>query len=553
MRTPPLLALQKSLFAITISTLAFGAQGQTVASATAQPSDLAAQITAMVSEPAVVRAHWGVMVTGMDGTPIVALNEGQLFQPASNTKLFTTAAALALLRSDSRFKTQVLAQSAPIAGNLTGDLVLRGDGDAYLSNREVPYVAPKAPGHAPATLPPLHTLDEMADQIAATGLKTIEGDIVGDDTLLPWEPYPPDWSADDLLWGYGAPVSALTVSDNQIKLTIAPVKFPPDHLTHRAEGPTPPLISLDPSTPFYIIQNDAITTDPKSKTSIGIERLTGSHTLRIFGSIAEDAPPEVDEIAIDDPAQYAAASLKGRLESRGIKITGKALAHHQSTTATAAFLEQSRTPIPSLGAGSSQNITPCLRCNVDQSVPGQTVLASHESATVGEDVVITNKESQNLHAELLLHQLAVAFGTNGSTAQGARVIRQFLINSGIDPADFVFYDGSGLSGHDLVTPRAIARLLQFATSQSWFATYKASLPIGGVDGSLESRFTKLPLKGHVFAKTGTLGEARALSGYLECASGKTVIFSILAGNHTPGNAADREVMDRIVAAIAAAN
>ena len=553
MRTTPLLALQKSLFAIMISTLAFGAQGQTASTATAQPSDLAAQIAAMVSEPAVVHAHWGIMVTAIDGTPIVALNEGQLFQPASNTKLFTTAAALALLRSDSRFKTQVLAQSAPIAGTLRGDLVLRGDGDAYLSNRQFPYVAPKTPGHAPATLPSLHALDEMADQIAATGLKTIEGDVVGDDTLFPWEPYPPDWSADDLLWGYGAPVSALTVSDNQIKLTIAPGKFPPDHLTHRAEGSTPPLISLDPSTPFYIIQNDAITTEPKSKTSIGVERLTGSHILRIFGSIAEDAPPEVDEIAIDDPAQYAAASLKDRLESRGIKITGKALAHHQSTTNTAAFLEQSRTPIPSLGAGSSQNIAPCLRCNVDQSAPGQTVLASHESATVGEDVVITNKESQNLHAELLLHQLAVAFGSDGSTAQGARVIRQFLINSGIDPADFVFYDGSGLSGHDLVTPRAIARLLQFATSQPWFATYKASLPIAGVDGSLESRFTKLPLKGHVFAKTGTLGEARALSGYLECASGKTVIFSILAGNHTPGNAADREVMDRIVAAIVAAN
>ena len=189
---------------------------------------------------------------------------------------------------------------------------------------------------------------------------------------------------------------------------------------------------------------------------------------------------------------------------------------------------------------------------MNQSLPGQTVLASHDSATVGNDVVITNKVSQNLHAELLLHQLAVAFGSDGSTAQGARVIRQFLINSGVDPAEFVFYDGSGMSGHDLVTPRAIAKLLQFATTQPWFATYRASLPIGGVDGSLESRFTKPPLQGHVFGKTGTLGEARALSGYLECASGKTVIFSILAGNHAPGSAADREVMDRIVAAIAAA-
>jgi D-alanyl-D-alanine carboxypeptidase/D-alanyl-D-alanine-endopeptidase (penicillin-binding protein 4) len=124
---------------------------------------------------------------------------------------------------------------------------------------------------------------------------------------------------------------------------------------------------------------------------------------------------------------------------------------------------------------------------------------------------------------------------------------------GIDPDDFVFFDGSGLSGHDLVTPRATVRLLQYASGQPWFADWRRSLPVGGVDGSLEGRFTKAPLKGKVFAKTGTLGEARALSGYVECASGKTVIFSIMVGNHAPQSSADRDAMDKIVAAIAAAN
>ena len=119
--------------------------------------------------------------------------------------------------------------------------------------------------------------------------------------------------------------------------------------------------------------------------------------------------------------------------------------------------------------------------------------------------------------------------------------------------DFVFFDGSGLSGHDLVTPRATVRLLQYASVQPWFADWKSSLPVGGVDGSLEGRFTTAPLKGHVFAKTGTLGEARALSGYVECASGRTVIFSIMVGNHLPQTNADRDVTNKIVAAIAAAN
>jgi D-alanyl-D-alanine carboxypeptidase/D-alanyl-D-alanine-endopeptidase (penicillin-binding protein 4) len=540
----------------------------------AQTPTLTTQIAAITTEPAVSRAHWGVMVTAMDGTPIVALNEGQLFQPASNTKLFTTAAALALLQGGSRFETRVIAQSAPAAGTLHGDLILVGDGDANLSGRAIPYAEPPAKQFP---LPPLHILDEIAGTIAATGLTRIDGDIVGDDTLFPWEPYAPDWAADDLLWGYGAPVSALTVNDNQLKLTIRPGRFPPDYGTHRAEGPIPPLIATDPATPFYTIQNDAVTTDPKSRTSIGIERQAGSRVLRVFGTIAGDAPPETYEIAIDDPAEFAALSLKASLESRGITITGKAVARHQSRTSTSGFLEQARLPIADLGAGSGGTIAPCLRCNnLSGSYSGDPVLARIHSPTVAEDVVVTNKESQNLHAELLLHQLAAAFADDGSTAQGARVVRQFLVNSanrsannssannsansssansgaGIDPADFVFYDGSGMSGHDLVTPRAVAKLLRFAATQPWFAVYKASLPVGGIDGTLENRFTRPPLKGRVFAKTGTNSESRALSGYLECASGRTVIFSILVGNHAPGSAADRDAMDRIVAAIAAAN
>jgi D-alanyl-D-alanine carboxypeptidase/D-alanyl-D-alanine-endopeptidase (penicillin-binding protein 4) len=152
-----------------------------------------------------------------------------------------------------------------------------------------------------------------------------------------------------------------------------------------------------------------------------------------------------------------------------------------------------------------------------------------------------------------LHNLGkISFCSKGSTVEGARVVRQFLINTGIDPNDFVFFDGSGLSGHDLVAPRATAKLLQYASTQPWFTAWRASLPIGGEDGSLASRFPNPPLKDHVFAKTGTLGEARALSGYLDCASGRTVIFSIMVGNHLPGTSADLSAMDKIVAAIAAA-
>jgi D-alanyl-D-alanine carboxypeptidase/D-alanyl-D-alanine-endopeptidase (penicillin-binding protein 4) len=181
------------------------------------------------------------------------------------------------------------------------------------------------------------------------------------------------------------------------------------------------------------------------------------------------------------------------------------------------------------------------------------VLATHQSAPLIEDMTLTNKVSQNLHAELFLRNLGANYSCQPTARESLRVVRQYLLHVGLDKDDFVFYDGSGLSGHDLVTPRATAQLLQYASTQPWFADWKKTLPVGGEDGSLVSRFGKAPLKDHVFAKTGTLGEARALSGYVECASGRTVIFSIMVGNHLPSTSADRDVMDKIVAAIAAEN
>jgi D-alanyl-D-alanine carboxypeptidase/D-alanyl-D-alanine-endopeptidase (penicillin-binding protein 4) len=117
----------------------------------------------------------------------------------------------------------------------------------------------------------------------------------------------------------------------------------------------------------------------------------------------------------------------------------------------------------------------------------------------------------------------------------------------------VLYDGCGLSIQDLATPRAFTTLLAFATRQSWGDAFRSSFPVGGVDGSLSGRFKQAAVDGKVFAKTGTLGEARALSGYVVTASGQTVAFSIMCTDHNPSASADRAAMDKIVAAIAGAN
>ncbi|MBB5057109.1 D-alanyl-D-alanine carboxypeptidase/D-alanyl-D-alanine-endopeptidase (penicillin-binding protein 4) [Granulicella aggregans] len=514
----------------------------------APAQDLPTTIATLTSGPAVARANWGIMVTTLDGAPLYALNEKKLFQPASNAKLFTTATALALLNHDT-FETRIVGKGHFTgAESLVGNLVIIGDGDANLSGRPIPYVTP--PREKPTLAPALRYLEGMADTVAKSGLKTINGDIVGDDTLFPWEPYPIDWSVDDLVWGYGAPVSALTITDNQFKATVTPAALPG----------TPPTVTLDPAVPYYTLDTSNLTTGrAKSPSHIEFERALGSKLLRIYGSIAVDSPADVEEIAIADPAEYAAVALKAMLEARSISVTGTARAEHRLPAATGSFQQVAHEPVKGLdisgltghGRGSGLTSYACDHCD-PKTLPEDRLIASHTSVSVEEDITVTNKVSQNLHAELLLHQLGAAVVNDGSTAQGARVIRAFAVQAGVDPNDFIFYDGSGMSGHDLVTPRAIARLLQFATKQPWFADYKASLPIGGVDGSLEHRFTTAPLKGHVFAKTGTLGEARALSGYLDCASGRTVIFSILVGNHDPTTSSDRDVMDKIVATIAAA-
>jgi len=501
---------------------------------------LGQQVLAITSAPAAARAHWGIAVTALDGTPIYGLNEGEFFRPASNNKLFTTAAAMHLLGPSTRVVTTATSYAQiDKRGTLKGDLALKGDGDANLSGRTFPYLSPaeRKRDAAQQPPPPLRYLDELAEAVAQKGVKRITGNIIGNDAEWPWEPYASDWSIDDAVWGYGAPVSALTIVDNQLDLTITPAGRVDQAAT----------VALIPSTGYYEIKADVKTAAAGTHADIRIDRDMGSRVIRVRGTVALGEPYST-EVAIEDPAEFAAQAFKQALEAHGIKVDGKAVAQHKPDVDMQGFSTESHDPIPALPK-TAQNTGPILVRGVTQP----SVAAQHNSPTLADDIKLTLKVSQNLHAELLLHRLGKVYGESGSTAQGARVVRQFLLNAGLDGDDFIFYDGSGLSGHDLVTPRATAKLLSYATGQPWFAQWKASLPVGGEDGTLAGRFAKPPLKDHLFAKTGTLSEARALSGYVDCASGNTVIFSIMVDNHAPNTPADREAMDAIVAAIAANN
>jgi D-alanyl-D-alanine carboxypeptidase/D-alanyl-D-alanine-endopeptidase (penicillin-binding protein 4) len=495
----------------------------------ARKKKLPARIAAILSEPGLARGFWGIEIRSLNtGVVLYSQNADKLFTPASNTKLFTTAAALSLIGPEYRFKTTVETSGMlDTHGRLNGDLILIGRGDPNLSGRELPYdLKTQRNDH------PIKVLEDLADSLVQKGVKYVDGDLVADDSYFAFERYGEGWSQDDLVWGDGAPVSALTINDNVVFVNILPA----DRAGERA------FVTIVPFADYYHVDNRIMTTPSGTARRIFFNREPGSTSLMLWGEMPIDDKGANEALAIEDPAAFASALFRSLLEKRGITVYGHERTHHTELAGLSTF---SVTATAEARGGGEEFPRPGLTSKL--------VLASNESRPLVDDIRVINKVSQNLHAEILLRLLGREKGTAATVESGLEVVRGFLTKAGVPAEQYVFYDGSGLSRQNLVTPHAIGLLLEYAWMQPWGKAFRETLPVSGIDGSLADRMKGSVAEGKVYGKTGSLGGVKTLSGYAMTSHGEPIAFSILTNNLNIPAKRVTDAIDEIVEAIVVDN
>jgi D-alanyl-D-alanine carboxypeptidase/D-alanyl-D-alanine-endopeptidase (penicillin-binding protein 4) len=486
------------------------------------PDTLAARIAAVTDSADVKNGHWGLLVVdAKTGATLYERNADRLFKPASVTKLFSTAAALATLGADHRFETPVVRRGdVDDDGTLHGDLILVAQGDPSLGGRTGPdgsllfedvdhsYAGPKSRATlVPAD--PLAGLDHLAREVAAAGITAVAGDVLVDDRLF--DPAPSTGSGPSR-------VSPIVVNDNLVDVVVTPAEAPDQ----------PAAVRLVPPTAFVTMDAQVRTVDSDGRRHVEVTP-DGPRRFRVRGTIPVGAKPSIHVYEVEEPAAFARAVFIEALRRRGVHVDASPLADNNPAS------------LPTRDA-----------------VAALPRVALYTSPPFSEYLRVILKVSQNLHASTLPMLLAAKDGKH-TLADGLAAEGRALKDLGVDVASISFGGGAGGSGSDLVTPRATVALLRALADRPDFPAFRAALPILGRDGTLARAVdADSPARGHVWAKTGTyyvddgltgktMLTAKALAGYMETASGHPLVFAFFVNNLPLDVTADGDVSDATAA------
>ncbi|WHZ01131.1 D-alanyl-D-alanine carboxypeptidase/D-alanyl-D-alanine-endopeptidase [Neobacillus sp. YX16] len=440
-------------------------------------------------EPILKGGLTGISIrTASTGEVLYEHNGDVRMRPASNMKLFTSAAALSVLGEKYQFRTEIRMDGKRDGNILKGNLYLKGFGDPTLLGED---------------------LDQLTKFIAhSNGITSIEGDLIGDDS---W--YDDVRLSRDLNWSdesayYGSQISALTVSPTKDfdSGTIIVEAFPGLNIGN------PVQIKLSQNTNYVNVINQAVTVSPDGETDLSIDRKHGSNTIIVKGFLPIGAKKEKEWIAIWEPTQFVLDFFNQKLAKEGIKLSGN----------------------------SKLGVTP----------KDAKILTSHLSIPLSELLIPFMKLSNNGHAEILVKEMGKIRKGEGSWEKGLEVINEQLYKLGVNPETLVIRDGSGISHVNLVPANEISKLLFNVQKEKWFPTFLISLPVAGdsnrmVGGTLRKRMESLNVK----AKTGTISTVSSLSGYVETQKGEILIFSILL-NNLLDEEKGKDIEDKIVKIIA---
>jgi D-alanyl-D-alanine carboxypeptidase/D-alanyl-D-alanine-endopeptidase (penicillin-binding protein 4) len=462
-----------ALLVVTLAGLEPTAQSPSAAT----QDQLTRDLDAIFDAPVLARALVGVRIESLrTGRVLYTRNANKLVVPASNMKLFTMAVAAEKLGWDYRFETRLEAAGTLEDGSLEGDLIVTGSGDPSITSPD---------GGTPALF------TEWAEALKKAGIRRVHGRIIGDDNAFDDEGWGAGWAWDYLNAGYAAPSGALSYNENVVSVRVTP----------GAKDGDPARIVLSPAGATFDVVNDVITAAPGTSVSVTVDRLPGSSRLVVSGRVPAGGNTTSRTTTIDNPTRFFVEALGVALRERGIHVTEGA-------------------------------------CDIDDlpSAPpasGRQLIAARQSLPLSSLGGHFLKVSQNFYGEMFLKAIARAAGRPGSAQAARQIVRETLAAWGIPADAYVMNDGSGLSRYDYVSADAVVTLLKHVWDDERLrGPFLAALPVGGHDGTLSSRMKNNALNRRVQAKTGTISNMRALSGFLDTTDGDKLVFSIIANHYT---------------------